>query len=310
MKTYLILGGNGFLGRHLSLALAEHNHVIVTSRNMDRLLEHENIEYKKLDFLHCEDFTPYLEGVDVVIHLISTITPNDHLENINKEIEENIFPTIRLLNAMVASHVSKMIFLSSGGAIYGNHTELSIRESEPTNPICNYGIVKLMIEKYLYLYHHFYGLDYKIVRLANPYSVEINRGGKQGVIPVMVDHILNDLPFNIWGDGSESRDYIYIDDAIEGILSVIDYEGENCIFNIGTGKGHSLNECIDIMQAHLEEREIDVHYNCGRKCDVNHNVLNIDKVISEVGWMPKTSLEDGIDKLIERKFVKNGRGKK
>ncbi|HIT21544.1 MAG TPA: NAD-dependent epimerase/dehydratase family protein [Candidatus Scybalousia intestinigallinarum] len=300
MKKYLILGGNGFIGRYITERLANNNKVIVADYNIEHTEEHENIQYKKLDFVNCEDFSEYLEDIDVVIHLISTIGPNEKTENINKEISENVFPTIRLLEDMVKCHTQKIVFISSGGTVYGEHNETPISEDEAKEPICNYGIIKELIEKYLKLYHLYYNLNYRIIRLANPYSEVVKKGKKQGIIPILIDQIIKGETVKIWGDGNDIRDYIYIEDAINAMIQVIEYEGEENVFNVGTGIGCSINDLLKLLQKEMNT-SVTVSYVNARKCDVRNNVLDIGRIEHETGWQPEITLEQGIQKIISRK---------
>lgn len=301
MKKYLVLGGNGFIGKCITKSLALEDEVIVADHNIDHCDEISNVTYKKIDFARCDNFTELLDGVDTVIHLISTIGPNDRLNNINQEISDNVFPTIKLLNNMVELKTKKIVFVSSGGTVYGEHSNEPILEEEIKRPICNYGILKDLIEKYLQLYHFYYQLDYRVIRLANPYSEVTKHGKSQGIIPIFTDHLLNDEPIYIWGDGNDVRDYIYIDDAISAILKIMQYEGEEKIFNVGTGKGYTVNQVLSIISENLDISAPKVCYQESRKCDVKNNVLSVDKVSSLVGWYPETSLEDGIQKIIRKK---------
>ena len=301
MKKYLVLGGNGFIGKYVVDSLAKNNKVIVADYNIEHNEENENIEYKQMDFINCYDFTEYLEGIDIVIHLISTIGPNENTKNINKEIEENVFPTTRLLEAMVQCETKKIIFVSSGGTVYGEHECSPILESDSKDPICNYGIIKELIEKYLNLYSLYYVIDYKVLRLANPYSEVVKKGKKQGIIPILIEQLMNNETIKIWGDGNDVRDYIHIQDAIAAILKVIDYDGNEKIFNVGTGVGCSINDLIELIKEEMQISTISVSYVEGRKCDVKNNILNIDKIKKEMNWEPEITLEKGIQKVIDMK---------
>ena len=301
MKKYLVLGGNGFIGKYVVDSLAKNNKVIVADYNIEHNEENENIEYKQMDFINCYDFTEYLEGIDIVIHLISTIGPNENTKNINKEIEENVFPTTRLLEAMVKCETKKIIFVSSGGTVYGEHECSPILESDSKDPICNYGIIKELIEKYLNLYSLYYGIDYKVLRLANPYSEVVKKGKKQGIIPILIEQLMNNETIKIWGDGNDVRDYIHIQDAIAAILKVIDYDGDEKIFNVGTGVGCSINDLIELIKEEMQISTISVSYVEGRKCDVKNNILNKKKKKKEMNWEPEITLKKGIQKVIDMK---------
>jgi len=208
-----------------------------------------------------------------------------------------VFPTTILLDN-AAKLNKEIVFISSGGTVYGENDNPN-KETDDTSPICNYGISKLLIEKYLKLYSHFYGMKYKIIRLSNPYSEKVYHGKKQGVIPIIIDNILNNSPIAIWGE-NQIRDYIYIDDAINGIISVLNYQGSLHAFNIGSGEGHALNDVIKLAETKLNKKARLEEYP-PRKCDVNTNILDITRVKQETGWTPSVSLSKGIDIIVEQK---------
>ena len=292
----LLLGGSGFIGSNLALALSSSHEVTVTGLSRD--YDVKGVNYLQLDFTNCNDFTDIIRDYDMIIHLISTIIPSDDLSNINKEISDNVFPTTILLENASKLHKS-VIFISSGGTIYGEG-DCPISEDSPTNPICNYGVSKLMIEKYLFLYHHFYGLDYRIVRLSNPYSEKVFHGRKQGVIPIIIDNFICGKPINIWGDG-QIRDYIYIDDVVSAIRAIMEYDGEVRAFNVGSGVGYSIEDIISIVKQHLQYEPIRKFFP-SRKCDVTQNVLDINLIKQEIGWEPQIGLSAGIEKIIKKKI--------
>jgi len=301
MKKYLVLGGSGFIGRNIVRQLCKENFVVVA----DKI---ENVEFKynsrvsfmQLDFVKTTDFTTYLEGVNTVVHLISTEIPSDGTDNINKEISENVFPTINLLNSMVGIGVKNLLFVSSGGTIYGElYDGQKAQEDIFEEPICKYAMHKLMIEKYLHLYHTYHQLDYKILRLANPYCYEVEHNRKQGLIPILIDKMLSGEIISVWGDGENVRDYIYMEDVICAFIAVEKYSGEEHIFNVGTGKGYSINEIIAMIMKKLKLETVEVIYEKRRTCDVRRNVLNISLITSCTRWIPRISIEEGIARSFE-----------
>ncbi len=301
MKKILILGGTGFLGQNIVKQLADDYYLVVTGRDISNPIRHPNVVYRTLDFVQCEDYSSYLKDADLVIHLISTINPNDDMDHVNSEIEQNVFPTIKLLDDMVKNKIPEIIFLSSGGAVYGECEAQNISETESLDPISNYGIIKMLIEKYLQLYHRFFGVNYKIVRLANPYSENTKIEQKQGIIPILADKILNHEVIDIWGDGNNLRDFIFIDDAIEAIRRIIEYNGDHKVFNLGTGIGHSLNDCIDLIKKYSNISEVTINYSAPRKCDVKNNILDISNTAKTLNWKPQTQLDEGIKKVLAKK---------
>lgn len=296
---FLLLGGSGFIGSQLARRLINMQQgVTIVGRNDSFQLP--GAEYKQLDFVGCSDFTNCIKDTDVIVHMISTITPSDNLENLKQEINDNVFPTITLLENAAKLH-KRIIFISSGGTVYGENNVNNF-ETTTTNPICNYGITKLIIEKYFYLFHHFYGLNYQIIRLSNPYSETIYHEKKQGVIPIIIENIINNRPIEIWGN-NQIRDYIHIDDVIDGIIAIINYHGEERIFNLGSGIGHTINDIISIASKSLDKNPI-IRHRPSRKCDVNKNVLDISLILRETNWQPKLSLEKGIERVINTKLLK------
>lgn len=293
----LLLGGSGFIGSQLAHKLidAKHDVTIVGSRSSFVLA---GAKYKQLDFVSCTNFDNLIKDSDIIVHMVSTIIPSDNLKTTNQEISDNVFPTTLLLES-ASKFKKKLIFISSGGTIYGENSKKNT-ESSPTNPICNYGISKLLIEKYLFLYNHFYGLNYSIIRLSNPYSETIYHGKKQGVVPIIIEKIINNEPIEIWGK-HQIRDFIHIDDVIEGIIDIINYDGKERIFNLGSGTGHTVEDIISIASAKLHKTP-SIKYGPSRKCDVKHNVLDISLITRETKWQPTLSLEDGIDKVINNKL--------
>jgi len=199
------------------------------------------------------------------------------------------------------ANVKKIIFPSSGGTVYGYPEPSSINEEHKTNPICSYGICKLMIEKYLYMFNNLYGLDYQILRISNPYGPYHN-ALSQGVINVFLSKIIKGETIEIWGDGSICRDYIYIDDVIDILEMMANKDIDAKILNIGSGEGTSLNNLIKIMKS-ITGANFNVEYKEGRKVDVPVNILDISKACKLLDWKPKISLEEGIE--ITWKSIKN-----
>ena len=301
MSKILILGGNGFIGKQLTEKLRSDNDIVVADYNIEHTVNYDNVFYKKIDFINCKDFKDYLDGIDIVIHLISTITPNEDISNINKELNDNVFSTINLLNDMAKYKNKKIVFVSSGGTVYGEHDLKPIHEYEAGQPICNYGITKELIEKYLHLYFLYHDIDYRIIRLANPYSEFTKAGKKQGIIPIFIDQIMSNGSIKIFGDGNNVRDYIYISDALDAIEKIINYNGSEKIFNVGTGIGYSQNDIIGIIKDELHIDNIVVDYLESRKCDVVNNVLDITKSEKELNWKPMVDIRTGIHKVIDAK---------
>lgn len=303
MANYLVLGGSGFLGSKLVSRLAknENNTIVVADiAENPKLRKYRNVSFRPLEFVGKTDFTEDLKQIDVVYHLISTITPSDEMGQVWNDLEANVKPTIALLDALAQYPQCKLVFISSGGTVYGNKGEEPLSESVSLDPVCNYGLTKEIIEKYIFFYHHMYGIDYRIIRLGNPYGTKVRKGQKQGLIPIFIDRIMNGEPVTVFGDGMAVRDYIHVDDAIEGIIAVEQTECTEKVFNIGYGEGHSIMQILDMIVEELGCERPEIKYQIpGRKCDVAYNVLDTALVRAKTGWMPQISLREGICMMLE-----------
>lgn len=192
-----------------------------------------------------------------------------------------------------------MFFLLRGGTIYGETGEHANETRDELHPICGYGVQKKVIETYLEFYGLRYGINYKIMRVSNPYGIGQNPRKPQGVIPIFVYRLLHDMPIMIYGDGNSERDYIYMPDLINAFKHVLKYNGDTHIFNIGSGTAHTLNEIIGIIEQKTRKQFTEVTFQAKRKCDVLKNVLNVDMTQRELGWKAETNLMQGIEAVIE-----------
>lgn len=294
----LVLGGGGFIGSHLVGALlARGRRVRVLEppyRKYERLIpRHENLEWIEGNFANAHDIERALGDADSVFHLVSTTQPQSSNDNPAFDIQSNLLATIGLLEHMRFLKNIPLIFISSGGTIYGKPQIIPIPETHPTEPQCSYAIVKLAIEKYLVLYHLLYGINYRILRLANPYGPGQEANRNQGLIGAFLPNILGGRPIEVWGDGSTVRDYFYIGDAIEALLLAEHYPGDQRIFNIGSGKGHSIKEIIAALED-VTGKKANVHFTAKREFDVPVSILDIRLAQRELGWCPSTVLDEGL----------------
>jgi len=299
----LLLGGGGFLGSHLCDALLTRgDSVRIFERpNLQRyrkFTDDEKVEWVDGDFTNEEDVASAVFGCDIIYHLVSTTLPQSSNDNPAFDVETNVVSTLHLLEVARQTKVGKIIFISSGGTVYGVPLKLPISEDHPTNPLCSYGIHKLAIEKYLFLYKKLHGLDYCVLRLANPYGERQRPKAVQGAVSVFIYKALLNEEVVIWGDGSVVRDYIYVRDAVDAMVKAIDYDGDIRTFNIGSGKGHSLNEILAEIERFLE-RPVKVRYTPGRSIDVSANILNIERAVNLLHWQPTLTFREGLERTLE-----------
>jgi len=303
MGPCLVLGGAGFIGSHLAEALAqEGRRVRIFDRpHVDRLPlfpRARGFDIFTGDFLNPRALAPALEGAELVFHLVSTTLPKSSNDHPAYDVESNVLGTLRLIELCREQGVKKLLFVSSGGTVYGVPRTTPVAEDHPTEPTSSYGIHKLMVEKYLALAHHLHGLDYRIVRPANLYGPRQRLDIAQGAVAVFLDRALRDQAIQIWGDGSVVRDYVYVADAVDAILKAARFEGAQRIFNIGTGKGTTLNELIAEITK-LLGRPVKVERGAARALDVPVNVLDASLAARHLGWRASTSLGDGLRRTCE-----------
>jgi UDP-glucose 4-epimerase len=296
----VILGGGGFIGSHVVDALVAKGHFVriferqnLDTRNIEQVLG--RIEFIKGDFLNEDDLCRAVAGMEVIVHLISSTLPKSSNDNVIYDVETNVIGTLKMLNIAKREGVRKIVFASSGGTIYGHQQGQPIMETYPTNPICSYGIAKLTIEKYLHLNYFLHGMDYTVLRIANPYGCRQDPTSGQGALVIFLWHVLNRRTIEIWGDGSVARDYFYVSDLVSALLAAIELETPSKIYNIGSGVSHSLNELLSIIKFVTGQSPI-VQYSQARKLDVSNNFLDISRARKELNWQPVISLEEGIQR--------------
>ena len=305
----ILLGAAGFIGTNLTLALANNpeNQITVVSRRRASFADVDAMGLVNVRFVECDlvaepDYSHLLEGQDVVYHLLSTTVPTTSNLQISQELNANVVHSAKLFEACAHCGVKKVIFFSSGGTVYGKANTCPLSEDTPTNPITSYGIQKLTIEKLLYLYHHMYGFDYRIIRLANPYGPYQRPNGVLGAVTTFTYKALAHEPITVYGDGSVVRDFIYIDDAVRGILAIADGNGTERVFNLGSGRGTSIREVLDTIRRVLD-LEPEIIWKDARTVDVPVNYLDITRFERCFGALNPIPLEAGIRKTAD--FLKS-----
>lgn len=296
----LVLGGNGFIGSHVVDLLLQNGHSV---RVFDKNEEHyraalPGVEYHLGEFGNRGVLSEAVEGMDVVVHLISTTLPKTSNDDPVFDVQSNVIESLFLLEQCVKFKIKKVIFISSGGTVYGTPHAVPVPEDSPTDPLCSYGICKLAIEKYLFLFKQLHNLDFVVLRPSNPFGPRQNPHGIQGVIPVFLGKIIRNEPLQIWGSGDVVRDYLYVEDLADAVYRAIVQTTASQVFNIGSGTGHSLNGLIKIISG-VVGRDVPVSYSKPRSFDISEIYLDIHRAEAELGWLPLTSLEDGLSRTLE-----------
>jgi len=232
-----------------------------------------------------------------VFHLASTTLPSTSNADITYDLESNVVATVRILETAASMHVRRLVFVSSGGTVYGMAQQNPIPESHPTDPICSYGIHKLTIEKYLQLFRSMASLDSIVLRVSNMYGECQDCDRPLGAVAHFTTRAVSGIPIEIWGDGTTTRDYIHVDDVVNALSKSVSYEGTERLFNIGSGRGVSLNQLVGMLEQRLS-KPVRVNYQPRRGFDVFANVLDISRARHELSWTPRVTLEFGLESMI------------
>ena len=318
----LVTGGAGFIGSNVSDALVKDGHEVTVLDNLSTGKE-ENInpevKFYNVDLLDIEslelvfrEFKP-----DVVNHHAAQIDVRKSVEDPAFDAETNIIGSINLFELSINYGVRRIIFSSTGGALYGEPEKLPATEDTPIEPLSPYGVAKYCAENYLNYFKRLYelrdrhaslrsahddkeersvGIERVILRYANVYGPRQDPLGEAGVVAIFAGKILKGEKPVIFGDGNQTRDYIYVEDVVKA--NVLALEGKEGIYNIGTGRETSVNELIEIFSKVLG-REIKPEYAPPRIGEVHRISLDADMAKKELGFVPKYSLPEGISIVVK-----------
>lgn len=290
----LAVGGNGFIGWHLVAALRARGHdVIVAGRRPQPIRPlMDGVPYVSADIGDKDRLTRLLEGVDAVAHLASATVPATGDKDPASDITRNLLGTLSLVEAMGIAGVQRLLFLSSGGTVYGPPQAIPVDESHPLVPTCSYGIVKLAIERYLDVFAATRGLRPVVIRASNPYGPLQGNLGVQGIIGTFLQCIREGRPIEIWGDGSVVRDYIFVADLAQ--LCVLALESDMVgTYNAGSGVGTAVRDLASLVIA-TTGAQAEIVHRPGRKLDVPVSVLDPTRARRDFGWRAETALGEGL----------------
>jgi UDP-glucose 4-epimerase len=297
----LVTGGAGFIGSNLVDALVGLNHEVVVVDNLSSGLRRNlnpkarfyeiDIRDKKLSAVFEQ------ERPDIVDHHAAQIDVRKSGEDPVADAEANILGSLNLITNCVRSGVKRVVYASTGGAIYGDPQYLPADENHPINPISQYGVSKHTVEHYLHLYSIIHSLEYVALRYSNVYGPRQNPYGEAGVVAIFAIQMLTGNQPTIFGPGDKTRDYAHVSDIVKANITALN-KGKNAIYNIGTGVETSDQEIFDTLAGVLGYQGKPV-YAPVRKGEVYRISLDCSKARRELGWSPKLSLKEGIAQTAE-----------
>ncbi len=296
----LVTGGCGFIGSHIVDAYVDAGHRVFVIDNLSTgQLENLNPGAKLIKDDICNEDIEELfkkEKFDVINHHAAQINVRKSVEDPLFDARVNIIGSINLLRLAAKYHIKRFIFASSGGVVYGEPVSYPISEDFPYNPLSPYGISKMAVEQYILNFAPLYNFDYVIFRYSNVYGPRQIAKSEAGVISIFINQILNGEKCDIFGDGKQMRDYVYVDDVIQANILALKCQSD--ILNIGTGIATSVNELIEIL-SEVTADDVVYEHTDPRPGEVFKNVLDNSKAQKRIGWRPQTKLKQGILKTFE-----------
>ncbi len=297
----LVTGGAGFIGSHLVDRLIQEGHQVIV---VDNLSTGKKINLNKAATFYKRDILSnglervfHKERPEIVVHLAAQIDVRKAVADPAADAQINIIGLIRILECAVSHGTRRVIFASSGGAIYGDQEIFPATEEHPTRPLSPYGISKLSSEHYLYYYHKVCGLDYSVLRYGNVYGPRQDPFGEAGVVAIFCNKLLKGEQPIINGNGMQTRDYVYVEDVVEANMAVIN-GNINDIFNVGTGMETSVNALFHLLLEITGSYMKEIH-GPEKKGEALRSSLDFKKIQKTLDWEPKISLREGLTRTFE-----------
>jgi UDP-glucose 4-epimerase len=301
MAKILITGAAGFIGSHVAdgfLALGHDVAVVDDLSTGHRPNVPERARFYQADLTDGAELTRILEAErpDVVNHHAAQKSVRISVEDPAEDARINVIGSLRLLELSRRQAVKKVVFISTGGAIYGDTDQIPTPEDYPAWPVSPYGIAKLSVEHYLFYYADQFGLQYVVLRYANVYGPRQDPHGEAGVVAIFVERVLAGQECVLYGDGEQTRDYVYVEDLVRANVAALQDEVRGT-FNIGTGIETSVNalyrELSEVMGVDRPPR-----YAPSRAGEQQRSAVTIEKAAREMDWRPQVSLRDGLSRTV------------
>jgi UDP-glucose 4-epimerase len=298
----LVTGGAGFIASHIVDSYVQLGHDVTVLDNLSTGRKknlNPRAKFVQQDLRDAEAMRTLFarQKFEVVNHHAAQIDVRRSVSDPVYDASVNILGVLTLLEECVKNGVKKVIFASSGGAIYGEQDYFPADEKHPTRPISPYGIAKLTTEHYLFYYKTVYGLDYVSLRYANVYGPRQNPEGEAGVVAIFTTRMLAGQPAVINGDGKQTRDYVFVGDLVRASVLALDHNGSD-VFNIGTGRESDVNTVFRILNKETGS-PCEEQHGPAKKGEQMRSVLDTRKIASALGWKPTVSLEEGLARTVD-----------
>ena len=300
----LVTGGAGFIGSHLVDRLVDEGWDVVVLDNLsagkiENISRSKNrVEMVVGDIRDKTTIEKAMKDVQTVFHEAAQVNVMRSVEDPFEDLDINVHGSLLLLEESVKAEVEKVVYASSGGAVYGDPQIIPVSEEFETNPLSPYGASKLMVEKYLKCFYEVYDLDYVILRYGNVFGPRQDPFGEAGVISIFLSQVLKGESPVIFGDGFQTRDFVFVEDVVEANMKALQYNSFPRIFNIGTGIETSVNEIFSTIIS-IAGAKLPPKYSPERKGEVKRIALDISRSFEKLSWTPKTTLDEGIKKTWE-----------
>jgi UDP-glucose 4-epimerase len=296
-----IIGGGGFLGTALARGLAAEGREVRVLDLPSRLAAVsellDGIETRPFAFPSLEGLDDALAGSEALIHLACTTTPASSMQDMARDAAENIAPSVAIFEAAGRVGISRVLFASSGGTVYGDPSILPVPEHASGGALSAYGVSKLAIENYLLIAAGQAGFTGISLRIGNPYGPFQLRGAAVGVIANYLSQVAAGRAPEVWGDGSVVRDYIHIEDVVSAVSAILAVPGlESGAYNVGSGLGHSISDIYAAIRQ-VTGTSLKLRYQPARGFDVAAIYLDTARLRRATGWQPAWSMDDGIAEL-------------
>lgn len=295
-KTILVLGAGGFIGQHLVSALQIRGHHTIALTRRPGVFP-AGVETHHCDFNTPEHFAPLLARAQTIVHAASCSTPSSTTGKPLLELEGNLRSTFALLTALQDAPHCQLLYLSSGGTLYGNTNNRSAQEKDRLCPRSYYGAGKAAAEHFIHAAAQQFSLSATVIRPSNLYGPGQGLRRDFGIIPKSFAHAKTGIPLTLWGDGQAIRDYLYIDDFIRLCCDVLEHP-KTCgtqTLHAASGKGISLLDLIDLIR-HVTSAPLPIRYDLCRPVDIACITLDTTQTTSNFGWSPKIGLEEGLQR--------------